>query len=178
MPIAIHLSFRHIWRWALVSLAGTLLHFVFAWSGNNPIVALIAPVNESTWEHLKLLYVPMLAAVLLEYAAGGKQTSGFLAAKAAGILVGMLTIVVLFYTYSGIVGHDILWADIATFLTGTAVAFYAGQRLLSRLPAALSTRGCGILLLLLPALAFAAFTFFPPHIGLFQDPSGTWGMRP
>lgn len=178
MPITVRFSLRHIWRWALVSLAGTLLHFVFAWSGNSPIVALIAPVNESTWEHLKLLFFPMLAAVLLEYAADGKRVSGFLSAKALGILCGMLTIVVLFYTYSGIVGHDILWADIATFLIGTAAAFWIGHRLCSRLPAALSPNWCGILLLLLPALSFAVFTFSPPHIGLFRDPSGTWGMVP
>ena len=40
-----------------VSLLGTLLHFTYRWSGRNP---LIAPVNESVWEHMKLLFFPML----------------------------------------------------------------------------------------------------------------------
>ena len=43
-----------------VSAAGTLLHFVYSWTGNNSIIGLFAPVNESTWEHMKLLYFPML----------------------------------------------------------------------------------------------------------------------
>ena len=32
--------------------AGTLLHFCYEWSGENPFVALFAPVSESVWEHV------------------------------------------------------------------------------------------------------------------------------
>mgnify|MGYP000553216987 CR=1 FL=1 len=39
-----------------VMVLGTLMHFFHDWSGKNPIVALFAPYNESTWEHLKLLF--------------------------------------------------------------------------------------------------------------------------
>ena len=35
---------------------GTLLHFTYEWSGENPFVALYSPVSESVWEHLKLLF--------------------------------------------------------------------------------------------------------------------------
>ena len=41
-------------------LAGTLLHFAYEWSGTNFWVGLFAPVSESTWEHMKLLFFPML----------------------------------------------------------------------------------------------------------------------
>ena len=50
-----------------VSAAGTLLHFVYGWTGNHFIVGLFAPVNESTWEHMKLLYFPMLLYCAAEY---------------------------------------------------------------------------------------------------------------
>ena len=39
-----------------VMVFGTLMHFFYDWSGKNPVVALFAPYNESTWEHLKLSY--------------------------------------------------------------------------------------------------------------------------
>ena len=42
-----------------VSILGTLLHFTYRWSGRNPLIGLIAPVNESVWEHMKLLFFPM-----------------------------------------------------------------------------------------------------------------------
>ena len=38
-----------------VSVVGTLLHFLFEWRGESRLVALIAPVNESIWEHMKLV---------------------------------------------------------------------------------------------------------------------------
>ena len=38
---------------------GTLLHFTYEWSGEDKIVAIYSAVNESTWEHLKLVFYPM-----------------------------------------------------------------------------------------------------------------------
>ena len=45
---------------AFVSIVGTLWHFIYRWTGNNRLVALVCPVNESPWEHLKLLWFPFL----------------------------------------------------------------------------------------------------------------------
>ena len=42
------------------SVLGTLFHFVYGWSGENPVAGLFFPVNESTWEHLKLIFFPIL----------------------------------------------------------------------------------------------------------------------
>ena len=50
----------HIAGAILVCAMGTLAHFVYEWSGNNPVVGLFCAVNESTWEHIKLLFFPML----------------------------------------------------------------------------------------------------------------------
>jgi Family of unknown function (DUF6512) len=40
---------------AAIVIAGTLQHFVYGWSGQNALVGLVSPVNESVWEHTKLL---------------------------------------------------------------------------------------------------------------------------
>ena len=45
---------------------GTLLHFTYGLSGNNPIVGTFSAINESTWEHLKLLFFPMLIFAIFE----------------------------------------------------------------------------------------------------------------
>ena len=42
-----------IWGFLFVSVIGSLLHFVYEWSGNNSIVRLFAPWNESTREPSK-----------------------------------------------------------------------------------------------------------------------------
>ena len=44
-----------------VLISGSLAHFFYEWSGHNPIVGLFTPVNESIWEHMKLIFYTMLA---------------------------------------------------------------------------------------------------------------------
>lgn len=56
-----------------IAIVGTLLHFVYDWSGQNPAVGIIASVSESTWEHLKLLFMPALLFTLIQEAVIGKD---------------------------------------------------------------------------------------------------------
>ncbi len=44
---------------------GSFGHFAYDLSKENILVALFCPVNESTWEHLKLLFFPFLLFSLL-----------------------------------------------------------------------------------------------------------------
>ena len=48
-------------------IVGTLLHFTYEWSGENKFIASFSAVNESVWEHLKLVFYPMLIAGIVEY---------------------------------------------------------------------------------------------------------------
>ena len=48
--------FSVIFTWIL----GTILHFLYEWSGDNKIIASFSAVNESTWEHLKLVFFPTI----------------------------------------------------------------------------------------------------------------------
>ena len=51
-------------KWLLlylfVAIVGTLWHFVHNLTGENRFVGYFFPINESTWEHMKLVYFPML----------------------------------------------------------------------------------------------------------------------
>ena len=38
-----------------VLVLGTLSHFFYEWSNDNPLIGLFSPINESVWEHMKLL---------------------------------------------------------------------------------------------------------------------------
>lgn len=76
-----------------VMILGTLLHFTFEWSGNSTFVASFSAVNESTWEHLKLLFFPMLLTTILGYFLIGKNYSNFLCAR----LLGILTAIFIYY---------------------------------------------------------------------------------
>ena len=55
------------------SLLGTLSHFLYEWTGYNTIIGTVTPVNESIWEHLKLLFFPVVLFSVYEYFARGKK---------------------------------------------------------------------------------------------------------
>ncbi|MBR6729608.1 MAG: hypothetical protein IKL80_05545, partial [Clostridia bacterium] len=54
-------------------IAGVLLHFLFDWTGGSLPAAPFSAVNESIWEHMKLLFFPMFAFALLESWILGKE---------------------------------------------------------------------------------------------------------
>ena len=173
---------KSILRWELGGIAfivvlGSLLHFAFEWSGGAIPVASIAAVNESVWEHLKLGFWPALVYAALEYSRFGKSANNFHFAKTIGIYLIPITIVVLFYAYTAILGHDLLIADIAIFVVAVVVGQLVSYRLLtaSPLPARLN-RFAPIALAVLGIL-FVLFTFYPPQVPLFRDPiSGGYGI--
>lgn len=111
------------------SVLGTLSHFFYQWTGKNPLIALISPVNESTWEHMKLLFFPMLIYSLYASARLKETFPSLPAALAVGILTGTLSIPVLFYTYTGIIGRNIAAADIAVFFGSVLIAWGTAWKL-------------------------------------------------
>lgn len=159
------------------SAAGALLHFLFQWSMGHPAVALFSAVNESIWEHLKLLYFPVLLYTILEVIVYGEKIPGFLYARTLALLTALLFIIVVFYTYTGVVGKHYLWADLALFFISILITFILTVYI-QKWRRGLSARKATAALILFGVTAlFFIFTFYPPHIGLFMDPAaGIYGI--
>lgn len=151
--------------------AGTLLHFVYEWSGQNRIIGLFAPVSESTWEHLKMLFFPAAAwavsgGLLLHE---GKDKKRLFTACAEGICIGLLVIVSFFYTYTGILGDHLLALDVLTFYFGVLATYLtAGRRLKKGGNAENGQWIVWALVMLMLTGSFFYFTGHVPKIGLFQ----------
>ena len=163
------------------SVAGGLLHFVYGWLGGG-LWAAVGAVNESTWEHLKLLFWPVIVFGLIEYLFYGRKTAGFIPVKVISALLGMAVIVTVFYTYQGILGYHVAAVDISLFFLGTAAAYWFSCKRLTELPSkgvyrspfAATCFGAAAAAL---AILFILFTYSPPQIGLFQDPvTGGYGL--
>lgn len=149
---------------------GTLLHFFYEWSGENAFVALFSPVNESVWEHLKMLFFPILLYTLFEIIVLKKFSAAFLASRVVGMLFGMLLIVVSYFTYTGVTGLHSLVMDILIFLFGILAAFFISFLWEAHPPRfRLPTAGSLSVLILLCA-SFFSFTFSPPELPVFLPP--------
>jgi hypothetical protein len=91
--------------YAITSLGGTILHFLYDWSGKSRLVAVFSGVNESTWEHMKLLFWPMFLFAIAE-SFFFKDVADFWCIKLKGTLLGLALIPIIFYTYNGVVGKS------------------------------------------------------------------------
>ena len=168
-----------LWQWAgfaVVTLLGTILHFLFDWTGGSLMVAPFSGVNESTWEHMKLLYWPLFLFGLVQWFFF-RDRGNFWLIKLAQTLLGLLLIPVLFYTCNGIFGHSPDWVNISIFYLAAAGAFLLERRFFRRDRPSICYPELPLGAMLLIAIAFVAFTFFPPRIPLFQDPvTGFYGI--
>lgn len=155
---------------------GFLLHFVYDWSGGSDFAAAFSAVNESTWEHMKILFFPVFFFSVLQLWTIGRNYPNFLAVRAASVLAGLALIPILFYTYTGVLGFHTMWANVAVFVLAAMGAFLLDFRLLGsgRLSSPWQ-QVLGLLLLWALAFCFVWCTFHPPQLALWQDP--VTGMR-
>ena len=158
-----------LWQFAgfsLVSLGGTLLHFLYDWTHQSLWAAPFSGVNESTWEHMKLLFWPMLAFAAVQ-SFFFKDRGDFWCIKLRGILLGMLLIPVIFYTYNGVIGKSPDWLNIAIFFLSSAIAYWVEAKLFKAERLRCKSPRWAFATLFAIALLFAVFTFAAPELGLF-----------
>lgn len=161
---------------AVTALGGTVLHFLYDWLGEAIWIAPFSGVNESTWEHMKLLFWPMLIFAVIE-SFFFRERENFWCVKLRGILLGIVLIPVIFYTYNGVIGKSPDWINIAIFFISAAIAFLYETRLFSNDKVACKSQKPAIAALCVIALLFVVFTFATPEIGIFKDPlTGSYGV--
>lgn len=169
-------SNRQWWGFAATALGGTLLHFLYEWTGESLLSAPFAAVNESTWEHMKLLFVPTVLFALLQRRFRGEEKN-FWCIKLKTVLLGLLLIPVLFYTYNGAFGKSPDWINITIFFVTAAIIYYYEYRQVQKETPCRPAPVVALLLLCVLAAAFVIFTFFPPQLPIFRDPStGLYGI--
>ncbi len=160
-------------RWIgilFVLTAGTLSHFLYEWSGKNFIIGLISPVNESVWEHMKLIFFPMLFFALTVVCRYRNTLPCAACALSTGILTGTLLIPVLFYAYTFVAGKDLFFMDIAIFMISALIGFWISSKMINschRNPTCVVPRFLVLLLL----LCFLLFSYAPPNLSIFSDPA-------
>jgi len=158
-----------------VIVIGALLHFTFKWSNYNPLIGAFSAVNESVWEHLKILFFPMLLTTIIGYFYLDKPDN-YICNKTKGILLAFAFIIVFFYTYSGIIGTHYPIIDIISFIIAVIIGetySYKNIKLNNT-----CNNKLAIITLLTLTISFIIFTFNTPHLGIFKDLStNTYGIK-
>lgn len=158
-------------------IAGTLLHFVFEWSNENTFAALFAPVNESVWEHMKLIFFPYFVYAIYERTALNKDKFNVFFAKYVGIVISIAVTIGIYYISRAIADKDISWVNIASFFVGVSVAYLVSYCLINSSIGNGFPNGICLALFIITAIVFFLFTFYPPIVNFFEDPQNfTYGI--
>lgn len=152
-----------------VSLTGTLAHFIYDWTGQNKIIGLFTAVNESTWEHMKLLFFPMLLYYIFIWLKLRKHIPSAMPALLISTLAGTFLIPVLFYTYTGVLGSMITIVNLAIYYVSVITAFVIFYMIAVRFKLKENNTILYFIITLFICMFFL-FTYDPPVLGIFKVP--------
>ncbi len=161
----------NILAFIFIGILGALSHFVYELSGNNKLIGYLFATNESTWEHLKLLFFPTIIYSAIEYFFVRREIKNYIPAVVISVIIGMLSIIVLFYTYRGVIGKNIDIVNILIYYLGLIISLIIKNKIIDS--EILASKSASILFLtiyLIIALLFFRFTYSPPTLAIFKPP--------
>lgn len=153
----------------ILFMVGSLLHYAYEFSNNNKIIGLFSPVNESIFEHSKLLLIPLVLfwGITFLFVKDDINYNNYFTAMVASIFVSIITMFSFYYTYVGIVGENYELMNILDLL----ISFLIGQLTANHIyvygegfPIYLS-----ITIIIVIMLLYIYLTFKPIKIPLFYD---------
>ncbi len=158
---------------------GGIMHFIYDLTGKVKVMGMFVPVNESIWEHLKMLLLPIIGWWSVYYFINHKKydlnKDKWFFASVVSIVISMLITLAFYYTYTQAFGIESLVLDIFDLLLSITIGQLIGSHIYKYGKGIKSQISICILILLIAI--FAAFTFNPPHIPLFKDSmSGQYGV--
>lgn len=146
-----------------------IFHFIYGWVPNS-VISVIAPVNESIWEHMKLIVTPSIIFSIFEYFIYKKKDiefNNFILSYAISSILGIIVYLLLYIPLNDIFGHKAYIAISLLFLIliiVQIVSYYIMNK--SNIK---HSSDVGILLILIIYFAFGYLTYHPPKINLFYD---------
>lgn len=151
----------------ITSLVGSALHFLHS-TFPNSFTALISPVNESLWEHVKIMYWPFLVAALTLNRGKNDCLSGWF----LSILIAITVMLSVAYFFHITLGLESMVFDISLYFVTMALAFYLPEKL-SKFACLPLVRSLVTLAMLVLTTMILLYSFLPPDHILFADLSAT-----
>ena len=153
---------------AWMILVGSAVHGLYGWTGNDPIMGLFAPIDESLWEHFKLGYGALLLWIPIERWVLHERGNTYAFARAVGLIVLNLVVIAVFFTVRPLLEEPwTLAADIGSYVLGALVMGQVARR--SSNLASPMLRRLGIPLLVAIGILFAVFTVWKPNHLWFME---------
>ena len=159
-------------------ILGSLLHFAYNWSNKNKLVGLFAPVNESIFEHSKLILIPLILFWSIMYLFVNDQVNidNYFFAMLISILTSIICVISFYYTYEGILGKNKELLNILDLLFSLFIGQIIANHIYQYSKGITST--LSIFIIIIIVVIFIYFTYKPLKIPLFYDEkSKSYGIK-
>lgn len=147
--------------YVVVCIMGILSHYAFDYFDIS-YLKVIFPQNESIFEHLKLIFYPMILYMLVDLLVIRKNNEGAFKAYVTGILLALLFTIAAYYTYSGMIGKHIFGVDMAIYFLSIFIAFFYRYKKIT-----LFTGLNSVIVFVIMLIIMVVFTFYPGNINFF-----------
>lgn len=156
------------------AVLGTLSHFMYSWSGNSPYLAPLVPIDESIFEHLKMLMYPVVFITLIEALMKKKNPLFMLGARSFGIAVGCIGLTCFFFLYTGFSPErSIVWIDIVSYYVFLGFIYLISELSERKWRGNRNFEILGFVLFLGLIVLFSFYTYYKPDCPIFIDYSQT-----
>ncbi|MBS5806225.1 MAG: hypothetical protein KIC90_03515 [Firmicutes bacterium] len=149
-------------------LLSFLWHFMYNWFPNN-IFALVFPVNESIWEHMKIIYYCLLLGSVLKFYLCKKNNikiNNFYIEAMVKSLLGVIFYLIIFIPLYLWLGESMI-ISIGLMLVTYIFMEFIGYKILTS--EELNINILPVIIIALGCIMFVILTFYPLHNFLFFD---------
>ena len=158
---------------------GAIFHFLYDICGKFPVVGLISPVNESVWEHIKMVVWPIMGWWIIYYLKNrDKQKidkNKWFSATLVSLVTAIITIPLLFYFYTGAFGIESVLINILILFLAVLFGQLMGLHVYKH-SKGISVNDVIIIFVGIIAL-FMLLTLCPPEFPIFFDSqAGVYGI--
>lgn len=161
----------HIVGIFVICIASFPLHFSYEWSGASAIIGIFTPINESIWEHLKLVFWPLLlwwgVGFLVYRESKHLNLTKWLTAMMVSVVLSMLIIVGWYYTWTSGLEIESSIIDIGSLFLAVPIAQLIAIHVYRVIEPKLVYLILSLFFLLILAGMFINFTFNTPNFPIF-----------
>jgi len=154
-------------------------HFIYNWFPNF-ITSIFFPVNESIWEHMKIIYTSILLSSIIEYFIYKVQkisVNNFWINIPIVSIIGIIVYLIIYLLIDNVIPHNLFVSISLLFIIYILTQFISYNILKSKsIP---YEKIIGIIAIVLIYIVFTYLTYFPIKSYLFLDTqTNTYGINP
>lgn len=153
----------------IIFILSIISHFMYTWFPNT-LFSILFPVNESIWEHMKLIATSTLIYSIFEYIVYKKEKiyyNNFIFSYAISILIGIISYLIIYIPLDDIFGHHLVIAILLLFIIFIFIEIISYY--IMKMNKIKYSNIIGIIIIIIIYTIFGYLTYYPIHINLFYN---------